>query len=54
MRVRYWGFERPAGRWSDEEKLGIVMSVDTDGATVRRWRKRHESRRHRSMRGGMI
>lgn len=41
MRGEILGFERRR-RWSDEEKLKIVMSVDTDEATVTQVAQRHE------------
>ena len=41
MRGEILGFERRR-RWSDEEKLGIVMSVGTDEATVSQVTQRHE------------
>lgn len=41
MRGEVLGVERRR-RWSDEEKLGIVMSVGVDGATVTRVAQRHE------------
>lgn len=41
MRGEILGFERRR-RWSDEEKLGIVMSVGTDAATVTQVAQRHD------------
>ena len=41
MRGEILGFERRR-RWSDEEKLGIVMAVGTDEATVTQVAQRHE------------
>ena len=41
MRGEVVGVERRR-RWSDEEKLGIVMSVGVDGATVTQVAQRHE------------
>ncbi len=41
MRVEILGFERRR-RWSDEEKLKIVMSVGIDEATVTQVAQRHE------------
>ena len=41
MRGEILGFERRR-RWSDEEKLGIVMSVGTDEATVTQVAQRHD------------
>ena len=41
MRGEILGFERRR-RWSDEEKLGIVMSVGVDDATVTQVAQRHE------------
>ena len=41
MRGEILGFERRR-RWSDEEKLGIVMAVGVDDATVTQVAQRHE------------
>jgi transposase len=41
MRGEILGFERRR-RWSDEEKLGIVMAVGVDEATVTQVAQRHE------------
>ena len=41
MRGEVLGVERRR-RWSDEEKLGIVMSVGVGGATVTQVAQRHE------------
>jgi transposase len=41
MRGEILGFERRR-RWSDEEKLGIVMSVGTNETTVTQVAQRHE------------
>ena len=41
MRGEILGFERWR-RWSDEEKLGIVMAVGVDDATVTQVAQRHE------------
>lgn len=41
MRVEVLGLERRR-RWSDEEKLGIVMSVGVDCATVTQAAQRHD------------
>jgi transposase len=41
MRGEILGFERRR-RWSDEEKLGIVMAVGVDNATVTQVAQRHE------------
>lgn len=41
MRGEILGFERRR-RWSDEEKLGVVMSVGVDEATVTQVAQRHE------------
>jgi transposase len=41
MRGEILGFERRR-RWSDEEKLGIVMALGVDDATVTQVAQRHE------------
>ena len=41
MRGDILGLERRR-RWSDEEKLGIVLSVGVEGATVTQVAQRHE------------
>ncbi|WP_372805992.1 transposase [Loktanella salsilacus] len=41
MRGEILGFERRR-RWSDEEKLGIVIAVGVDDATVMQVAQRHE------------
>lgn len=41
MRGEVFGLERRR-RWSDDEKLGIVLSVGVDGATVTQVAQRHE------------
>lgn len=41
MRGDILGLERRR-RWSDEEKLGIVLSVGVAGATVTQVAQRHE------------
>lgn len=41
MRGEVLGIERRR-RWSDEEKLSIVSSIDIDGATVTQVAQRHE------------
>ena len=41
MRGEILGLERRR-RWSDEEKLGIVLSVGVEGATVTQVAQRHE------------
>ena len=41
MRGEILGLER-RHRWSDDEKLSIVLSVGTDGATATRVAQRHE------------
>ena len=41
MRGEILGLERRR-RWSDEEKIGIVMSVGVDGATVTQVAQRHD------------
>lgn len=41
MRSEVLGVERRR-RWDDEEKLGIVLSVGADGATVTQVAQRHE------------
>lgn len=41
MRGDILGLERRR-RWSDEEKLGIVLSVGAEGATVTQVAQRHE------------
>jgi len=41
MRGEILGLERRR-RWSDDEKLSIVLSVGTDGATVTQVAQRHE------------
>ncbi len=46
MRGEILGLERRR-RWSDEEKLGIVLSVGVDEATVTQVAQRHEiTRQH--------
>ncbi len=41
MRGEILGLER-CRRWSDEEKIGIVMSVGVDGASVTQVAQRHD------------
>lgn len=41
MRCEILGFERRR-RWSDEDKLAVVMSVGVDGATVTQIAQRHD------------
>jgi len=41
MRGELLGLERRR-RWSDEEKIGIVMSVGFDGASVTQVAQRHD------------
>ncbi|KZM50649.1 transposase, partial [Labrenzia sp. OB1] len=41
MRGEILGVERRR-RWRDEDKLGIVMSVGVDGATVTQVAQRHD------------
>ncbi len=46
MRGEVLGLERRR-RWSDEEKIGIVMSVGVDGASVTQVAQRHDvTRQH--------
>ena len=44
MRGEILGLERRR-RWSDDEKLAIVLSVGVNGATVSQVAQRHEIRR---------
>ncbi|NSY40748.1 transposase, partial [Leisingera sp. ANG59] len=44
MRGEILGLERRR-RWSDDEKLAIVLSVGENGATVSQVAQRHEIRR---------
>ncbi len=41
MRGEVLGFERRR-RWSDDEKIGIIMSVGVDGASVTQVAQRHD------------
>ena len=41
MRGEVLGFERRR-RWSDDEKIGIIMSVGVDGSSVTQVAQRHD------------